>query len=217
LPLLVYSIYLWISEEVRLWPARIERENYEDWGDATWAMVWIIITECIIFAGFFAYWFWTKWHTISWSGAVGGTWPAAGVEHDMMLVSVNTVLLITSGVLAHFSLEKHFKKEYTKSCQLLVAAVVLGLAFLAIQLYEYTHAGFIWSDHPYGTAFFSLTGLHGLHVLIGLVVFMVVIFLMKKGHYEIARHDSFRAVTMYWHFVDAVWILLFLIVYLEVI
>ncbi len=84
-------------------------------------------------------------------------------------------------------------------------------------LYEYSTAGFIWSSHAYGTAFFSLTGLHGLHVLVGLIMIGAVLFLMAKGHYDRPRHDSFRAIIMYWHFVDAVWVLLFFIVYLEVI
>ncbi len=88
---------------------------------------------------------------------------------------------------------------------------------MAIQMYEYSNAGFLWGDHPYGTAFFSLTGLHGLHVLVGLLVFIVVAVLMRNGYMSTDRHDGYRAVTMYWHFVDAVWIVLFLVVYLEVI
>ena len=191
IPLLVLSISNWMREEVDLWPYRPTRSSAGDWGDASWAMVWIIITECIIFASFFAYWFWARWHTLSWESAVGGSWPATGVEHDI-------------------ALEKFPGKS-------LYAAIALGLAFLAIQMYEYSNAGFLWGDHPYGTAFFSLTGLHGLHVLVGLLVFIVVAVLMRNGHMSTDRHDGYRAVTMYWHFVDAVWIVLFLVVYLEVI
>ncbi len=217
IPLLVYSIYLWVGEEVKLWPNRKENTEFEQWGDASWAMLWLIITEAIIFAAFFAFWFWARWHTINWSGAVGGSWPVSGIEHDLVLVSINTVLLLTSGVTAHKALECHLEEAYDKSKKLLILTILLGLAFLVIQLYEYSTAGFIWSSHAYGTAFFSLTGLHGLHVLVGLIMIGAVLFLMAKGHYDRPRHDSFRAIIMYWHFVDAVWVLLFFIVYLEVI
>ncbi len=215
-PLLVFSIFTWLREEVGLWAVRPPRDPAE-WGDASWAMVWIIVTECIIFASFFGYWFWTRWHTVSWDGAVGGTWPASGVEHDIALVGFNTVLLLASGVLAHHSANKHAKGDGAGATKVLYGAILLGAAFLVIQLYEYANAGFLWSDHPYGTAFFSLTGLHGLHVLIGLVALSVIGALMHGGHIPSEKHDGYRAVTMYWHFVDAVWVLLFLIVYLEVI
>ena len=217
IPLLVLSISNWMREEVDLWPYRPTRSSAGDWGDATWAMVWIIITECIIFASFFAYWFWARWHTLSWESAVGGSWPATGVEHDIALVGLNTVLLLSSGVLAHYSAGFHSEGRLQEAGKSLYAAIALGLAFLAIQMYEYSNAGFLWGDHPYGTAFFSLTGLHGLHVLVGLLVFIVVAVLMRNGYMSTDRHDGYRAVTMYWHFVDAVWIVLFLVVYLEVI
>jgi cytochrome c oxidase subunit 3 len=217
LPVLIYAIYRWTYEETILWNYREEENDFESWNDSSWAMLWIIITEAIIFASFFAYWFWTRWHTVSWSEAVGGSWPPPEVEHDLTLVSINTVILLLSGFTAHKSLEKHLEEDYDMSKRLLLATICLGLSFLLIQMYEYYNAGFIWSDHPYGTAFFSLTGLHGLHVMIGIIMFSVVFLLMKKGFYDRPRYDSFRAITMYWHFVDAVWILLFFIVYLEAI
>lgn len=217
IPLLVLGIRTWLAEEVELWPKRESRTDFDSWGDASWAMLWIIITETIVFSAFFAYWFWTRWHTINWSGAVGESWPASGVEHDLLLVVFNTVLLISSGFTAHRALEAHEREDRSASMKFLLLTLILGLAFLAIQAYEYLHAGFLWSDHPYGTAFFALTGLHGLHVLVGLVMLAVVLFLIRTDRFPRAQHDGFRAITNYWHFVDAVWIILFLVVYLEVI
>ncbi len=217
LPMLVYGIRTWVMEEVELWPQREARTNGKEWGDASWGMLWIIITESIVFSAFFAYWFWTRWHTINSSGAVGGSWPASGVEHDMLLVGFNTLILLTSGITAHRALESHFEDDRNKSMNYLMLTLVLGTAFLVIQAYEYLHAGFLWSDHPYGTAFFALTGLHGLHVLVGLVMLTVVFFLMRSNRFSQARYDGYRAVTNYWHFVDVVWIILFFVVYLEVI
>ncbi len=217
LPLLILGIRTWLAEEVEFWPKRESQTDFEVWGDASWAMLWIIITETIVFSAFFAYWFWTRWHTVNWSGAVGGSWPATGVDHDLFLVGINTILLISSGFTAHRALEAHDRDDLNSSSKFLVATILLGTAFLAIQAYEYLHAGFVWSDHPYGTAFFALTGLHGLHVLVGLVMLAVVLLLMKTDRFPRARHDGFRAITNYWHFVDAVWIILFFVVYLEVI
>ncbi|MDP6885863.1 MAG: cytochrome c oxidase subunit 3 [Candidatus Thalassarchaeaceae archaeon] len=217
IPMLIFGIKTWVSEEVHLWPHREERSEFKTWGDASWGMLWIIVTESIVFSAFFAYWFWTRWHTVNWSGAVGGTWPASGVEHDLLLVGMNTIILLTSGITAHRALESHLKDERDSVMKYLVVTLLLGAVFLAIQAYEYLHTGFLWNDHPYGTAFFALTGLHGLHVLVGLVMLAVVLFLTKTGRFTRARHDSFRAITNYWHFVDAVWVILFLIVYLEVI
>jgi len=216
LPLLIFSLQKWVREDVGLWKYRKETDAHE-WGDARWAMVWIIITEVIIFASFFAFWFWARWHTIHWEGAVGGLWPAAGVEHNLQLVTVNTLILVSSGVFAHKALDNLVTGKVTSARNMFIATVILGLTFLIIQLYEYSQAGFLWGDHAYGTAFFSLTGLHGLHVLVGLICFMVSLVPLNKGYYSPTHNDSLHAIVYYWHFVDVIWILLYLIVYLEVI
>jgi len=216
-PLLAISIVSWLREEILLWPHRQKKSGTDEWGDASWAMVWIIITECIIFASFFAYWFWARWHTVSWDGAVGGSWPADGVDLDVKLTGLNTIILLFSGILAHNAEGKHADGDARGSIKMLMGSILLGLAFLIIQLYEYFETGFLWDDHAYGTAFYSLTGLHGLHVLVGLIALSTLLALQKGNLFGVERHDGFRAVTMYWHFVDIVWVLLFLVVYLEVI
>ncbi|MDP6640326.1 MAG: cytochrome c oxidase subunit 3, partial [Candidatus Poseidoniaceae archaeon] len=104
IPLLSIAIWKWINEEVDL--AKYRRVSGDEYGIASWAMIWIIVTEIIIFSGFFAFWFWARWHTVSWEESVGGSWPALGVEHNMKLVGLNTLILITSGITAHFSLEQ---------------------------------------------------------------------------------------------------------------
>ena len=217
LPILAFSIFSWLREETRLWPHRRNRARNGEWGDASWAMFWIIITECIIFASFFAYWFWARWHTVSWDGAVGGSWPADGVDLNLELTALNTLILLFSGILVEKSEKKHANGDPNGSIKILIGAISMGVIFLIIQLYEYSTSGFLWSDHPYGTAFYSLTGLHGLHVIVGLVALAVIMVLVKGGILGVERHDGFRAVAMYWHFVDFVWFLLFLVVYLEVI
>ncbi|MBC8437875.1 MAG: heme-copper oxidase subunit III [Euryarchaeota archaeon] len=216
LALVVHSIYRWVTEDAAMWKDR-PNPNPDEWGHASWAMVWIILTEAIIFASFFAFWFWARWHTVNWENAVGGSWPADGIEHNMVLVTVNTLILLTSGFTGHKALHALREDNAAKSKLLIRVTALLGLTFLGIQIYEYLHAGFLWSDHAYGTAFFALTGLHGLHVLVGIISFVIVCQLVSRGYYTKDRNDSFQAVTWYWHFVDVVWILLYLIVYVEVI
>ncbi len=216
LALTVHAIFSWVKEDIALWTFRPTLSTGE-WGHASWAMIWIIVTETIVFASFFAFWFWAKWHTINWENAVGGSWPASGVSHDMTLVTFNTVILLASGFTGHKALHSLKEGNVKQSKTLLRTTILLGLSFLGIQLYEYTHAGFLWGDHAYGTAFFALTGLHGFHVLVGIICFVVAHQLISHGYFTKERHDSFQAITWYWHFVDAVWILLYLIVYVEVI
>lgn len=216
LALTVFAIFSWVKEDVAMWDSRPLRKS-EEWGNAQWAMIWIIVTEAIVFASFFAFWFWARWHTVTWEDAVGGSWPVEGITHNLTLVSINTLILISSGFTGHKALHALREGDVSKSKLLILVTSVLGLVFLGIQIYEYTHAGFLWSDHAYGTAFFALTGLHGLHVLVGVVCFLSAHQLLSRGYYTKDRNDSFEAITWYWHFVDVVWILLFLIVYLEVI
>ncbi|MBT4982076.1 MAG: heme-copper oxidase subunit III [Euryarchaeota archaeon] len=216
IPLLLVSIKMWITEDVAMWKHR--EISDEKMGDVSWAMVWIIITEVIVFGGFFAFWFWAKWHTISWDGAISSaTWPPSDVHHNMVLVIFNTCLLVSSGIVAHFALHAHDSGRLETSRRHLRITILFGTIFLLVQAYEYANAGFTWSSHPYGTAFYALTGLHGFHVLIGIISLIIVYNLHMKGHYSDGRRDSFQAIVWYWHFVDVVWLLLFSIVYLEVI
>lgn len=215
-PLLVWSLVAWVKEDVSLWKFR--EVSQEKTGHASWAMVWIIITEIIIFAGFFAFWFWARWHTVSWNEAIASsTWPPEEIKHNLVLVGFNTALLISSGITAHLALHAHENNALGRARNHLKVTILFGVIFLFVQGYEYAHSDFTWQSHSYGSAFFALTGLHGLHVLFGIIGLSVVFFLHKKGYYDNGRVDSFRATIWYWHFVDVVWVLLFLIVYLEVI
>jgi len=216
LALVVWSIFSWVKEDVTMWKHR-ENPAKDEWGHASWAMIWIIVTETIVFASFFAFWFWAKWHTLYWEDAIGGSWPAEGIHHNMTLVTVNTVILLSSGYTSHLALHALKDGNSNKSKKMIITTILLGTIFLGVQLYEYMNAGFLWGDHAYGTAFFSLTGLHGLHVLVGVICLSVAGVLVDKEYYSDERHDSYQAITWYWHFVDVVWVLLYFIVYLEVI
>ena len=133
------------------------------------------------------------------------------------LAAINTLILLTSGVTITWA---HWALKYFKRPQLLVAmalTIALGVLFLSLQAYEYHEA---YTEYQltldagiYGTTFFMLTGFHGLHVTIGTIMLMVILWRCYKGHFTPQRHFAFEAVAWYWHFVDVVWLFLFVFVY----
>ena len=131
--------------------------------------------------------------------------------------ALNTALLLTSGVTltwAHLSLKKNNRSQLILG---LVLTVLLGLIFLFFQAYEYVHAyndlNLTLSQGAYGATFYMLTGFHGFHVTLGTLMLIVILFRCIKGHFTADKHFGFEGVAWYWHFVDVVWLLLFVLVY----
>jgi len=201
-------------------------------------MMWFIFSEVMFFAAFFGALFYTRvlsvpWllgvdvstHELLWSG-FNETWPTNGPENvggDFKLVNawgipaLNTVLLLTSGVtvtLAHWALKA---RDQAKLVMWLAATVLLGAVFLGFQAYEYIHAyqdlNLTLESGVYGSTFFMLTGFHGFHVTIGTIMLLVITLRAAKGHFTPDRHFAFEGVAWYWHFVDVVWLGLFIFVY----
>ncbi len=203
-------------------------------------MIWFIFSEVMFFAAFFGALFYTQWLTLPWLGGAGdgaatnallwpgfeAAWPSngpanVGGQFETMapwgLPLVNTLLLLTSGVtltIAHHALRAG---ERGKLLGWLGATVLLGVVFLTVQGYEYYHAytelGLTLGSGIYGSTFFMLTGFHGLHVTLGAIMLIVIWFRCAKGHFTRDHHFGFEAVAWYWHFVDVVWLGLFLFVY----
>jgi cytochrome c oxidase subunit 3 len=192
----------------------------------------------MFFAAFFGALFYTRvlsvpWllgedvstHALLWSGFTE-TWPTNGPENvggDFQTMgpwgipALNTVLLLTSGVtitLSHWALKA---RDQAKTVLWLAATVLLGAVFLGFQAYEYMHAyadlNLTLESGVYGSTFFMLTGFHGLHVTIGTVMLLVITVRAAKGHFTPDRHFAFEGVAWYWHFVDVVWLGLFIFVY----
>ena len=133
------------------------------------------------------------------------------------LPAINTLLLLTSGVTvtwAHWGLKKNKRGQLVVG---LALTVLLGLLFLGLQAYEYNHAyhemGLTLGAGVYGATFFMLTGFHGFHVMVGTIMLIVMLFRSMAGHFTAEHHFAFEAVSWYWHFVDVVWVLLFILVY----
>ena len=174
---------------------------------ATLGMLLFICSEIMIFGAFFTAYFFVR--------VVGhAPWPANGTELPKLVAGFNTFILISSSFTIHFAQES-IKRNNRFGLKLgMVATFLLGLTFLFIQINEYWHIGFSPQDHAQGTIFYGLTGLHGAHVTIGLMLLAMVTIRSFRGHYSAEAYRGMEVPGIYWHFVDVMWIIVFLSVYI---
>jgi cytochrome c oxidase subunit 3 len=200
-----------------------------------WGMSWFIFSEVMFFSSFFGALYYTRLitapmlgdfdHKLLWPD-FNPEWPHAGpagvIEPftrlgPFWLPTLNTALLLTSGVtltISHHAL----RANHRRMAQFwLGLTVVLGFTFLCVQGYEYTHAyhelNLKMSSGIFGSTFYMLTGFHGFHVFLGAVMLSVVLARLLRGHFKPSQHFAFEAAAWYWHFVDVVWIGLYIVVY----
>jgi cytochrome c oxidase subunit 3 len=173
----------------------------------TLGMLLFIVSEVMIFGAFFTAYFFIR--------VVGhAPWPAHGTELPKLVAGFNTFILISSSFTIHFAQES-IKRDNRFGLKLgMVATFLLGLTFLFIQINEYWHIGFAPQDHAQGTIFYGLTGLHGAHVTVGLMLLSMVTIRSFRGHYSAEAHRGMEVPGIYWHFVDVMWIIVFLTVYI---
>jgi cytochrome c oxidase subunit 3 len=179
-----------------------------------YGMILFIASEVM----FFVAWFWAYFNAALYPSShegIGGVWPPQGVEvlDPFVFPLLNTLILLLSGTTvtwAHHALI-HGDREGLK--QGLWLTVVLGALFSMVQLYEYSHAEFGMSDSIYGATFFMATGFHGFHVLVGTIFLIVCLARVYKGDFTPTQHFGFEAAAWYWHFVDVVWLFLFISIY----
>ena len=185
-----------------------------------YGMILFIASEVM----FFVAWFWAYFDVSLFPGEVhqvmraeltGGQWPPQGIEtfDPWHLPLINTLILLTSGTTvtwAHHALQHGDRGGLVRG---LTLTVVLGMAFTALQAYEYSHAAFGFADHIYGATFFMATGFHGFHVIVGTIFLAVCLGRALAGHFTPKHHFGFEAAAWYWHFVDVVWLFLFAAIY----
>jgi cytochrome c oxidase subunit III len=206
-----------------------------------WGMGWFIFSEVMFFAAFFGALYYARVYSVPWIGgeATGAVtnavlwsdyeavWPtngpmSLGGEYQVMgawgLPALNTVILLTSGVtvtIAHHGILKNHRTQFIWG---LMGTVLLGALFVYFQAVEYAHAfdelNLTLNSGIYGSTFFMLTGFHGFHVTIGAIILAIVMIRGMKGHFTAKQHFAFEAAAWYWHFVDVVWLGLFIFVYL---
>ncbi|WP_404414666.1 cytochrome c oxidase subunit 3 [Marinospirillum sp.] len=234
-----WVMYGWFSDVLKesqagLYDAQMDRSFRQ-------GMAWFIFSEVMFFAAFFGALFYIRTFALPWldgEGAKGVTallwpdfiasWPlmatpdpAVGgpekVVNPWTLPLINTLLLVTSSITLTFAHHALKEQQRQKLTLWMLVTLVLGGIFLVIQGVEYVHAwtelGLTLQAGVYGATFFLLTGFHGLHVTIGLIILLIMLFRILKGHFTPDQHFAFEAAAWYWHFVDVVWIGLFLFVY----
>jgi cytochrome c oxidase subunit III len=203
------------------------------------AMLWFIFSEAMFFFVFFGALFYARNFSVPWLGGASNNvmtqqilwpdfqsfWPllktpAGGVTQAMGwqgLPLMNTIILVTSSITLHFA-EKAMHEDNRKVLKgFMTVTLLLGAFFLYLQANEYIHAyhelGLTLQSGIYGNTFYLLTGFHGLHVTLGLIMLFIVFLRILKGHFTGQKHFALKAGSWYWHFVDVVWIFLFFIVY----
>ena len=181
-----------------------------------YGMILFIASEVMFFVGWFWAWFDFSLFPSELSEVIGGTFPPAAIEAVMDpfdLPLLNTLILLCSGTTvtwAHHSLIHGDRDGLKKGLWLTIA---LGVLFTSIQAYEYAHAPFGFGGNTYGSAFYMATGFHGFHVLVGTIFLIVCLRRAYLGHFTPKQHFGFEAAAWYWHFVDVVWLFLFVVVY----
>ena len=232
LMLLLYMMVRWFGDVIR----ESEGGKYGAWEDLSfrWGMSWFIFSEVMFFAAFFGALFYVRNVSVPDLGSPDSRllwpnftafWPTNGpylrdAFTPMAAIGIpllNTIILVSSGgtlTVAHHAL-KTGNRAMLKFW--LAITIALGLTFLSLQAYEYHHAytelNLKLSSGVYGSTFFMLTGFHGFHVTIGAIMLSVMLARAFRGHFDAEHHFAFEAAAWYWHFVDVVWLLLFVLVY----
>lgn len=235
--ILLVMVFGWFGDVIR----EGVRGLYNDQVDRSfrWGMIWFIFSEVMFFGAFFGALFYARTLSIPWlSGADPETsrylwdsvvlnWPTAGPANTDLdfqpmgpwpLPTINTLILLTSGLtitIAHHALKAN---DRLRLVLFMWATVALGTLFIGLQAYEYyeayAHLNLRLDTGIYGSTFFMLTGFHGMHVIIGTIMLLVITLRCMSGHFRPDGHFGFEGVAWYWHFVDVVWLGLFIFVYI---
>jgi cytochrome c oxidase subunit III len=167
-----------------------------------------LASEAMLFGSFFAAYYFARG-----DGDHGDTWPPEGYHLPVYLALLNTIILVTSSFTVHWAMQSIKREHRAGLIAGLGLTILLGLTFLLIQAREYTRLGFAVKDNAFATTFFGLTGLHGLHVFVGLNLLAYAFIRAWRGHYSAAHHHGVEVPGIYWHFVDVMWIIVYVTVY----
>jgi cytochrome c oxidase subunit 3 len=229
---LLVMLFGWFGTVIRESEGRLYGKQVD--ASFRWSMGWFIFSEVMFFAAFFGALFYVRNLSVPDLGSItsklvwpefAAGWPSVGPYIKTQFTPMgaigipllNTIILLTSGftlTLAHHALKQNHRGglKFWLGC-----TVALGLTFLGFQIYEYMHAyselNLKLTTGVYGSTFFMLTGFHGAHVTVGAIMLSVMLGRAIKGHFTPDHHFAFEAAAWYWHFVDVVWLLLFVLVY----
>ena len=239
LAILIFMMFGWFGEVIK--ESEDNLYNTQVDGSFRMGMIWFIFSEVMFFAAFFGALFYARTFSVPWLGGEGtglatnevlwngyeGVWPTNGpaelsgrfeIIDPYHLPLINTLLLLTSSVtitIAHHALRAGNRSQ---TILWLIATVLLGALFLFYQVEEYIeayqHLNLTLASGIYGSTFFMLTGFHGMHVTLGAIMISIITIRVMRGHFKPESHFGFEAVAWYWHFVDVVWLGLFIFVYI---
>ena len=177
-----------------------------------WGIILFIVSEILFFVSFF----WAFFHSrLSPTIELGSYWPPVGIIpfNPFQIPLLNTAILLASGVTVTWAHHSLIEKNHSQTSQGLILTIILGLYFTALQAFEYVEAPFTIADAVYGSTFFMATGFHGLHVLIGTTFLITCLLRHNLHHFSPNHHFGFEAAAWYWHFVDVVWLFLYISIY----
>nr|YP_009186423.1 cytochrome c oxidase subunit III [Panulirus versicolor]AFI72595.1 cytochrome c oxidase subunit III [Panulirus versicolor]AGA56069.1 cytochrome c oxidase subunit III [Panulirus versicolor] len=177
-----------------------------------WGMILFIASEVLFFFSFF----WAFFHSsLAPTVEIGTSWPPAGIQpfNPFQIPLLNTTILISSGATVTWAHHSIMESKHSEAIQSLFLTILLGAYFTALQALEYFEATFTIADSVYGSTFFVATGFHGLHVIIGTLFLGVCLYRLYMCHFSCNHHFGFEAAAWYWHFVDVVWLFLYVCIY----
>nr|AEV56614.1 cytochrome c oxidase subunit III [Kokeshia sp. NKU02] len=177
-----------------------------------WGMILFIMSEVMFFLSFFRTFFHSS---LSPNIELGMKWPPMNIEtfNPMQIPLLNTIILLSSGLSVTWAHHSIIENNHTQALQSLMITVILGIYFTMLQMMEYKESSFTITDSTYGSVFFMATGFHGIHVIIGTVFLTVCLYRHLKNHFSNMHHTGFEMATWYWHFVDVVWLFLYISIY----
>ena len=228
----ILVLYFWFGDAI----GESESGQYNSRIDLSfrWSMSWFIFSEVMFFGAFFGALFYARAISLPWLGDLdhkiiwpdfaaqwgdtpGGTIAPYQKMGPFPIPTINTALLLLSGVTLTISHHALRAGHRAKTAFWLAATVLLGAVFMGFQIYEYMHAyselGLKLTSGIYGSTFFMLTGFHGFHVTLGAIMLSVILYRVMKGHFTPEQHFGFEGAAWYWHFVDVVWLGLYIVVY----
>nr|YP_010827552.1 cytochrome c oxidase subunit III [Callibia diana]WFD61148.1 cytochrome c oxidase subunit III [Callibia diana] len=216
--LMLFGIFILILTIIQWWRDVVRESTYQGlhtikvMSGLRWGMILFILSEVFFFISFF----WTFYHSsLSPSIEIGVNWPPLGILafNALQVPLLNTMVLLASGITITWTHHALLENNHNEAIQSLMITIILGLYFTFLQMYEYLEAPFTIADSIYGSTFFMATGFHGLHVIIGTTFLITCLNRMLYMHFSSNHHFGFEAAAWYWHFVDVVWLFLYISIY----
>lgn len=218
LSLLLAGFILLIATMINWWRDVVRESTFQGWHTAVvekglrYGMILFITSEVCFFFAFF----WAFFHrSLAPTVEIGVTWPPTGITplKPFLVPLLNTAVLLSSGVTITWSHHSILAGNRSEAIQALFLTIALGAYFTVLQAWEYLDSPFTIADRIYGSTFFVATGFHGLHVIIGTTFLFICFLRLVNHHFSAHHHFGFEAAAWYWHFVDVVWLFLYVCIY----